>query len=75
MEITNHLNKKDFPSKIKDYFFLKDINKIISFMMMDKKNNSNKIELMLIKKIGYPILNKKFNKNMIKFFLKNELIN
>ena len=75
LEITNHLNKKDFPSKIKDYFFLKDINKIISFMMMDKKNNSNKIELMLIKKIGYPILNKKFNKNMIKFFLKNELIN
>ena len=44
-------------------------------MMMDKKNNSNKIEIMLIKKIGYPILNKKFNKNMIKFFLKNELIN
>ena len=71
--IINHLNNKIFPSSVKNYFSLKKLNKIILFMMMDKKNSSDKIELMLIKKIGVPILSKKFNKNKIKLFLKKEL--
>ena len=38
--------------KIKKFFKKKDINKIISFMKKDKKNLNEKINLILIKKIG-----------------------
>ena len=44
-------------------------------MTKDKKNNSKKINLILLKKIGSPILNNTFNKNNLKSFLRNELIN
>ena len=48
---------------------------IIKFMLNDKKNNTNKINLILLKKIGKPLLNKNYNKNIIKSFLREELIN
>ncbi len=70
--IFDHLNNSDFPKSMKNYFSLKDLNKIISFMLRDKKNNSNKIKLMLIKKIGGPIIEKEFSQNIIKKFLKKE---
>jgi len=38
--------------KIKKFFKRKEINKIISFMKKDKKNLNEKINLILIKKIG-----------------------
>ena len=44
-------------------------------MLMDKKNNSDKIKLMLIKKIGGPIIEKEFSKQNIGKFLKKNLIN
>ena len=44
-------------------------------MTKDKKNNSEKINLILLKKIGYPIINKTYDKNNLKTFLKKELIN
>ena len=44
-------------------------------MMTDKKNNSNKINLVLLKKIGSPIINKRYKKTFISLFLKKELIN
>ena len=44
-------------------------------MIIDKKNNSNKINLILLKKIGLPIIDKKYNKNDLKSFLKKELVN
>ena len=44
-------------------------------MTKDKKNNSNNINLILLKKIGNPIINRQFNKNLIKSFLKKELVN
>ena len=44
-------------------------------MTIDKKNNSEKINLILLKKIGYPIINKKYSKNNLNLFLKKELIN
>ena len=43
--------------------------------MKDKKNNSNDINLVLLKKIGYPIINKQYKKNNISEFLKIELRN
>tara|TARA_Y100000591_G_scaffold326831_1_gene350214 strand:+ start:1684 stop:2799 length:1116 start_codon:yes stop_codon:yes gene_type:complete len=73
--ILNHLSNSNFPHFIKNYFSLKDLNKIVSFMLRDKKNNSDKIKLMLIKKIGGPIIEKEFSPYTIKKFLKKDLIN
>ena len=44
-------------------------------MDKDKKNKSKLISLILLRKIGRPIINKQFNRNKIKLFLDNELIN
>ena len=44
-------------------------------MLKDKKNNSNKINLVLLKKIGSPLINKEYTKKYIGIFLKNELSN
>ena len=73
--VSNHFNNSKFPFSIKDYFSLKDINKIISFMLRDKKNVSSKIKLILIKKVGGPIIEKEFSYKIIKQFLKKKLIN
>ena len=70
-----HLNNSRFPYSIKNYFTVKEINQIISFMMRDKKNNSKNIKLMLIKKIGGPIIEKEFTSSNIKLFLRKILIN
>jgi 3-dehydroquinate synthase/shikimate kinase/3-dehydroquinate synthase len=43
-------------------------------MKSDKKNNSSKINLILIKKIGKVILDLKFKELKIKKFLNRELI-
>ena len=71
----NHLNNPHFPISIKNYFTIKKINQIISFMARDKKNNSKNIKLMLIKKIGGPIIEKEFSTGNIKLFLRKLLIN
>ncbi len=44
-------------------------------MKSDKKNNSSKINLILIKKIGKIILGSRFSESIIKKFLVKELIN
>ena len=46
--INNHINKLNLPSKIKNFFSLKDLNKILLFMTKDKKNTSNLINLILL---------------------------
>ena len=73
--IMNHISNSHLPSKINKYFKIKDLNKIISFMLKDKKNNSDKINLVLLKKIGWPIINKEYSKKSLSLFLKSELIN
>ena len=73
--ILKHVSNANLPSKINKYFKTKDLNKILSFMTKDKKNNSNKISLVLLKKIGYPIINREYQKNILSKFLKNELEN
>ena len=73
--IFNHLQNKNFPHSIKNYFSLKDLNTITSYMTKDKKNNSDKIKLMLIKKIGFPIIDKEYSKRNLELFLKKELTN
>ena len=73
--LMKHINKPKLPSNVRKYFSLKDLNKIINFMMIDKKNNSNKINLVLLRRIGSPLINQKYNKNNLKLFLKKELLN
>ena len=72
-EFLNHVKGPNLPYNIKKYFSKKDLNKILFYMMRDKKNNTSKINLILLKKIGSPLINKEFNKNKLKSFLKNEL--
>ena len=44
-------------------------------MIKDKKNNSDKISLVLLKKIGNPVINKEYSQKRLSLFLKNELTN
>ncbi len=73
--IKNHLIKFKLPTKLNKKFSNKNLLKIISFMKKDKKNNENKINLVLLKKIGKPIYNLNFNEKKLYSFLKEELIN
>ena len=72
--IENHLNKLNLPRRINKIFSIKNLNKILSFMKKDKKNNTNKISLVLLKKIGSPIYKIQFDEKKISLFLKKELI-
>ena len=73
--IKNHLQQPILSMNLKKFFFIKDLNRIISFMQQDKKNTTKKINLILLKKIGQPILNLNFENKKIHSFLKEELIN
>ena len=73
--IINHIDNSGLPSKIKKYFSIKDLNKILSFMIKDKKNNSEKINLVLLEKIGKPIFKNHYSKKKLSLFLKNFLTN
>ena len=44
-------------------------------MLSDKKNKSDKINLIVLKRIGLPVINKEYKKNEILKFLKDELNN
>ena len=74
MLIDDHLSKLNLPKNINKFFSLKDLDKILTFMKKDKKNNTNKINLVLLKKIGSPIYKLQFNEEKIDLFLKKELI-
>ena len=43
-------------------------------MKTDKKNNSDKIKLVLLKKMGQTILNQEYSVKNLNRFLKNELL-
>ena len=73
-KIENHINSLNLPSNINDFFSYNNLNKIITFMKKDKKNNTNRINLVLLKKIGTPIYNIQYDYKKIYSFLKKELI-
>ena len=73
--IIEHIKKCNLPFNINKFFKIKDLNKILYFMLKDKKNNSNKINLVLLNKIGSPLINKEYSKKNLALFLKKELIN
>ena len=75
LSIKKHFEKIKLPSSLDGYFSIKNANKILSFMIKDKKNKSDKITLILLKNIGYPVINSKIEKKRIINFLKKELDN
>jgi len=72
--IQDHLEQHNLPSNINKFFSKKNLKQILSFMKKDKKNNTKKINLILLKKIGQPIHKLQFDENKILFFLKKELV-
>ena len=72
--IDSHLNKLNLPRNINRFFSTKNLNKILSFIKKDKKNNTHNINLVLLKKIGSPIYKLQFNEKKIHLFLRQELI-
>ena len=68
--ILDHIDNSDLPSSVRKFFNPNDVNKILNFMAKDKKNRSNNINLVLLKKIGAPIINKEYSKKKIGLFLK-----
>ena len=75
IKIIKHIEKINKNLKLKKFFKIKDIKKIVSLMRNDKKNNSNKISLVLLKNLGKPIINQQFHGKEIENFLKKELNN
>ena len=71
--INNHLNNLNLPRNINKFFSLKNLNTLLSFMKKDKKNNTKKINLVLLKKVGSPVYKLQFNEKTINLFLKKEL--
>ena len=74
-KLINHIQNSNLPNNLQKFFSFRDIKKIISFMSNDKKNKSNKINLILIKNIGKPIINQHFSQRYLYKFLKKELTN
>ena len=74
-QIINHIIKMNLPSNIQNYFSLKNLSTILTFMIKDKKNISEKVNLILLKKIGSTIIDKEFQIFKVKNFLKKELTN
>jgi len=72
-QIMKHVLSMNLPKDIKDYFSHKNLNTILTFMMKDKKNISDKINLILLKQIGSTIIDNEYNYLKIKKFLKKEL--
>ena len=73
--IINHIDKIPLNISFKELFKVKDIDKIVSFMRSDKKNNSNNINIILIKNFGIIKTNYQITYNTLKKFLISELKN
>ena len=73
--INKHMKNPKLSSNIKKYIKSKHINKVLSFMTKDKKNETDEINLILLKKIGSPVLKKNFNKKYLKNFFQKQLMN
>jgi len=72
--IENHLKQLNLPRDLNKYFLKINLKQILSFMKKDKKNNTKKINLVLLKKIGFPMYNVQSDEGKINLFLKKELI-
>ena len=69
--ISEHIKKINSQLKLKNFFKNNNIKKITSFMSNDKKNSDEKINLILIKKVGKVNIHHKFNLKKIESFFSN----
>ncbi len=74
VEVLNHIKSLNLKINVKKFFKRKDIKKIVNFMKLDK-NNSKKINLILLKKIGKAEINLNFKIDKINSFLNQLLAN
>ena len=73
--INSHIEKITSINNLSKLFKKKDLNKIINFMKSDKKNKSNKINIILIKDFGKIKTDFQINSDKLKKFLLSELNN
>ena len=71
--ILNHINNLNLSISVNKFFTKKNINKILFFMTKDKKNKSQKINLVFLKKIGSPQINNEYSKERLKKFFNDYL--
>ena len=71
--ILNHIEKIGMSPKINKLFKKKHISKILNYMKNDKKNNSNNINLILIKDFGKIKLDFQINEKSLKKFISKTL--
>ena len=71
--ILNHINNLNLSISVNKFFTKKNLNKILFFMAKDKKNKSQKINLVLLKKIGSPKINNEYSKERLKKFFTDYL--
>ena len=71
--IENHIGELKY-NNLRNYFNKNSINKILNFMIKDKKNHSKNINLILLRKIAKPVLNNTYSQMRVKKFL-GSLIN
>ena len=74
-KIISHINHLNLSLNLNKFFSKKNINLILNIMKSDKKNNSTNINLVLLKDLGKPIINKNFKIEKIRKFFEKELLN
>ena len=73
--INQNILNLNFNLKLNKFFKLTDINKLISFMKNDKKNNNSKINLILLNRIGNASIKNLYDQKKIRNFLYENLNN
>jgi len=73
IKIKKHFLDLNLPHNLKKYFRKRDIKKIIDFMTIDKKNYNDKINLILISKIGKSLRGKIFSKKEVYKFINRKI--
>ena len=71
--IINHINKIEMKPKIEKLFKKKHVSKIMNYMRSDKKNNSNNINLILIKDFGKIIVDFQISPSNLKKYISSSL--
>ena len=71
--ISKHISEIDKSLKVRNYFKIKDAKKLLKYMKNDKKNNSDKINLILINKIGKVSYDNFFHQKEISKFIRSQI--
>ena len=73
--IEQHFAKFNLSNKLKRIVKKNNLSRIINYMKSDKKNYNNRINLILLNKIGSAKINNTYKTMEIESFLRNLLIN